>query len=378
MKQIGLLFLILLSSGESWACWCTGTPPLTPEILKKYPYVALVKVTSLEEFTMPGTDSASDRVAKFSVEAIENFKNPLPAVFILESYNTSCDIGLRPGQEWIIFAKENKGYATVYACNYSMQVENRKTVYYENTLRYRQAPEELLNSIRQLTGRPIKAENNRLEKFYPKGQRALLTIYNQETNEEARTVWRENGNLWGKEFYKAGVKNGPATWWNANGTLSSTETFANGIAIDTSRYWYDMDAYPAFVQNDQTLTKEARDSILRFQGVPHLRSIRVTDKQGKLRLSQELDWYGRLRDEAVGQPELGMEWRTAYDKQGHINFLSITRTNSNGEQEPLYRTEYQPDGSRQVVYYDNKGRLIRWTSIKDGIETVLEEKKYPD
>ena len=378
MKRIGLLLFVLLFSGESWACWCVGTPPLTQDILKKYPYVALVKVTSMDVFTRPGIDTTNSQSAKFTVDVLENFKRALPAEFILESFNTSCDIGLRPGQEWVIFAKEYKGYATVYACDYSMRYENNPTIYYENLWNYRQLPEELLNSIRQLTGRPIKVENNRIEKFYDGGQRALLTTYNQKTNQQERTVWRRNARLWGKEFYKAGVKNGPATWWNANGTLKSTETFLNGIAIDTSRYWYETDNDPTLTPNDQPLTKEARDSIVRVQPLLHRRAIRVTDKQGRLLLNQNFDMDGRLIEETIGQPEPDIEWRTAYDKQGHITFMLVTRTSSAGARVILYRIEYEPDGSRQVAYYDEKGRLIRWTTVKDGLEIIREEKHYPD
>ena len=321
------------------------------------------------------------RAGKFTVDVIENFKAPLPAELILESYRTSCDIGLRPGQEWIIFAKMYKGYATVYACDYSTQQESQPVISFATGLRYRQSSEELLNSVRQLTGRPIKVVNGKIEKFYANGRRALLTIYKQGGREEERTVWHENGRLWGKEFYRNGVKHGLAAWWNANGTPGSTETFADGIAVDTSRYWYNTDVDSAFVLNDRTLTEQVRDSTLRFHSMSHLQRVRVSDRQGRLRLGQEFDWYGRLRDETIGMPEMGMEWRTAYDPQGKINFLIVLRTHGlayQREDTALYRIEYQPDGSRQVIYYDEKGRMTRWSKFIDNKETVLEEKRYSD
>lgn len=46
--------------------------------------------------------------------------------------------------------------------------------------------------------------------------------------------------------------------------------------------------------------------------------------------------------------------------------------------EIVYRVDYDKDGSRQVAYYDTKGRLTRWGRINEGKETVLEEKHYPD
>lgn len=380
MKRIGLLTCILLLSYESWACWCIGPKPLTKDILKRYPYVALVRVTGLEPFVSPGERPDNSLTAKFTVEIIENFKNPLPKELLVESHMSSCDIGLRANQIWVIFAKKSGEYAQVYACDYSVHYRGEQPVREYENLRS-QSAEELLNTLRQLTGKPIKATDGRIEKFYANGRRALLTTYRNKGRDEERTVWHANGRLWGKEFYKNGVKNGSATWWNANGTPRSAETFVAGVAVDTSRYWHQTDVDTAFYPMT-SLTKQDRDSILRFYTHPRLEFIKIADRQGKLLNSRNYDRNGRLVDETVGVPKTGVECRTAYDKQGNVNFLLVTRAvptpNSEPTQEPVYKMEYQPDGSRQIAYYDLKGRLTRWVSVKNGVETVLEEKRYPD
>lgn len=376
MKSIGLLLSILLFSGKSWACFCGSPPSLTKEILNRYPYVALVKVKTMDDLLRPvNQDKRLERDGRFTVDVIENFREALPDTFILESYLTSCDIGLRPGQTWVIFARMHNGYATVYACDYSVQHGGQQPVGEYENLRS-QSAEELLNTVRQLTGKPIRATNGRLEKFYSNGQRALLTTYQNKGQNEERMVWHANGRLWGKEYYSKGLKNGPATWWNANGTPRSTETFVGGIAVDTSRHWHNTDTDTLWLQSTRSLSEQARDSILQFNKRSHIQSVTIADRRGRLINSRQYDWYGKLVDETVGVPETGIEWRTSYDKQGNINFLMVKRTTGNVN--VLYAIEYQPDGSRRTTYYDEKGRLIRWTSIKDGVETVLEEKKYPD
>ena len=381
MKQIGLITCVLLLTGKSWACWCGEPPLLTKAILTRYPYVALVKIKTMDDLLRPvGNRRRPGHEGRFTVDVIENFRKALPDTFILESFRTSCDIGLRPGQTWVIFAKQVNGQATVFACDYSIEYRAGQPVSEYEYLR-RPVAEERLNTIRQLTGRAINAPNGRIEKFYANGQRALLTVYKPDGGQE-RTAWYANGRLRGKEFYKKGLKQGPARWWNANGTPNSTETFAAGRTIDTSRYWYNTDTDTLWLQSTPSLTQLARDSIIQFNKASHLQRVTIADRQGRLLNSREYDWYGRLTDETISVPETGVDCRTAYDKQGNVNFLLVTRTVVEPGKEPtqqlLYRIDYDKDGSRQVAYYDAKGRLTRSISVRDGVEKVLEEKHYPD
>ena len=381
MKHIGLLTCALLLAGKSWACVCGSPPPLTKAILNRYPYVALVTVKTMDDLLRPVDNrKRPGRAGKFTVDVIENFGKALPDTFLLESFRTSCDIGLRPGQTWVIFAKEVNGYATVFACDYAIEYRGKQPVSEYEYLRS-QSAEELLNTVRQLTRRSINVPNGRIEKFYANGQRALLTLYGPDGGQD-RTVWYANGRLRGKEFYKKGMKHGSSLWWNANGTPNSTETFVAGMAIDTSRYWYNTDTDTLWLQSTPSLTEQARDSIIQFNRKSHLQRVTIADRQGRLLSSRNYDWYGRMTDEVVSVPETGIECRTAYDKQGNINFLLVTRSVSTTGNEPtqqvIYRLDYEKDGSRRAEYYDAKGRLTRYTSVKDGIETALEEKHYPD
>lgn len=381
MRLICLFYCLLLLSVESQACWCAGPKPLNAQILNRYQYVALVKVVSLEPFAGPGETLENSLTAKFTFEVVENFRNPLPKELLVESQMSSCDIGLRPNQTWVIFAKKLGNHAKVIGCDYSLRYDKEPERGSGYRIRYRTG-DELLNSLRQFTGRPIQAQGNKIEQFYPNGQRALLTTYRNKGQDEERTVWHTNGKLAGKESYRNGAINGRASWWFANGNPMSDETFAEGIAIDTSQHWYDMDVDSTYILTTPSLMQSARDSILRVSRLTHLRSVRIMDRQGRLLRDQEFDQNGRLIDEAIGVPETGIVCRTAYDKQGQINFLIVTRTNDRLGLDPeatlLYRIDYEAGGSREIAYYDTKGRLTRWVRIKEGIETVLQEKHYPD
>ncbi len=384
MKSIGLSICLLLLSFRSWGCMCGMPPPLTAEILKAYPYVALVKVVSLEKVAMLNDTSqrrSRTHGATFTFEVVENFKDKLPTKLMLDSYGTSCDIGLRPGQTWLIFAKDYKGFPNVNACDYSVRYDTATSIRDLTGLRYRLA-EELLNTVRQLTGRPIQSKNGQIERFYSNGQRALLAVYKSDGAEE-RTVWHENGRLRGKEFYHKGLKHGPAIWWYDDGTLNSTERFENGIAIDTSRYWSPTDSIlgssPPRVPSE--LTNHALDSLLHIAQSLRLKSLSVRDNQGRVVLGQQFDRRGQIRSETIGSPEAGMEWSTAYSEQGQINFLIVMRLSGSGrsqERRILYRIDYEKDGSREVAYYDEKHRLLRWTKVQNGTETVLQQNHYKD
>jgi len=382
MKRVGLLIYLLLLSSDVWACWCGTPPPLTKEILNRYPYVALVKVKTMDQLLRPvNTPKPQLQEGRFTVDVLESFRNPLPDTLILESYNTSCDIGLRPGQTWIVFAKLVNGQPLVYACDYSLRYDRELERGSGYQIRDR-IGDELLNSLRQFMGRPIQATNNKIERFYPNGQRALLTTYRRGGAEQERTVWYANGRLAGKESYKNGAIHGRSTWWFVSGNPMVDEAFADGIAIDTSRYWYYNDVDSSFILTTLSLTQPARDSILRANKLSHLRSVRIRDRQGRLLRDQQFDQNGRLADEAIGVPETGVVCRTAYDRHGQVNFLIVTRTKNRSGLDPeatlLYRIDYASDGSREIAYYDTKGRLTRWVRIKAGVETVLQEKYYPD
>ncbi|MBC8152292.1 MAG: hypothetical protein H7Z72_05215 [Bacteroidetes bacterium] len=354
---------------------------MNAEILKKYPYVALVKVKTMDQLLRPvNTPKPQSREGRFTVDILENFKNTLPDTLILESYNTSCDIGLRPGQTWIVFAKLVHGQAVVYACDYSLRYDQELKRGSGYQIRDRTG-DELLNSLRRFTGRPIQATDNKIEQFYPNGQRALLTTYRRGGAEEERTVWYANGKLAGKESYKNGAINGRSTWWFVNGNPMVDEAFAQGIAIDTSRRWYDNNIDSVWVQTTPGFSLSERDSTLRASRQSNLQSISIADKKGQLLRSAQYSQEGRLMDESISVPETGVTCRTAYDKQGQINSLIVTcgyGVTLNREGRLLYRIDYEPDGSRQVAYYDTKGRLTRWVRVKEGIETVLQEKHYPD
>ena len=382
MVRIALLIHVLLLPSGVWACWCGMPPPLTRDILKQYPYVALVKVKTMDQLLRPvKTPKPQSREGRFTVDVLESFRNPLPDTLTYPDFNTSCDDGLRPGQTWIIFGRVFNGQVFVDACGYSQRYDReleRGSGYHVRD----RIGDELLNSLRQFTGRPIQATDNKIERFYPNGQRSLLTTYRRGGAEEERTVWYANGKLAGKESYRNGAIDGRAKWWFADGNPMVDETFSKGIAVDTSRRWYNTDTDTLWLQSTPSLTEQARDSIIQFNSKSHLQRVTIADQKGQLLNSRNYDWYGRLADETISVPETGIKCRTAYDKQGQINFLLVMRTvvtpRKEPTQQPLYRVEYEPDGSRQVAYYDAKGRLTRLTSVKNGLETVLEEKHYPD
>ena len=159
------------------------------------------------------------------------------------------------------------------------------------------------------------------------------------------------------------------------------ETFAEGIAIDTSRRWYDNYTDSVWVKTTPVLTPFQRDSTLRASRQSNLQSISIADKKGRLLRSAQYSREGRLYDEVISVPQTGVTCRTAYNPQGQINFLIVMQSvgaGHNREERLLYRIEYEPNGSRQVAYYDAKGRLTRWISVKNGVETVLGEKYYSD
>lgn len=400
------LLLLVGYSVSIFACHCSNYDPLNEVTYKKYKYIAFVKIKTFAPFTAPA-DSRKDHqyssLALFTVDILENYKAPLPDTLLMDGYKTSCDIGLRPGQEWMIFVNDLQDYATVLPCNYSFQYRDRdgKRDLADNS------GDAVINQLRKAFNlKPDIVRNGHVESFYPTGRKETSTFYKLGKFDGERLYWYPNGQLWGRETYINGLKNEVAERWYPNGQLSEHETYVNGLKegvaekwfddghvahkekysrgmlVDTSQSWYESNTYLPTLRMLSDMYQQSLDSTQRLYGGHQLLNTSLYDQQGHQLYAKSYYRTGRIMFESLSLPDKGIEYVTRFRENGLIQMTSLSETVQSqlygSIRQTLVEIDYNEDGTQRGFYNDRKGRLLRRTLIKNGVETVLEEKQYDD
>ena len=199
MKKLFVLFLLTITvSTFSFACKC-DFKQLTKENLNNFRYIALVKIKSFQPINLPihyvgmGNHSLEyiPTTAKFSVEYIENFKGTMPKEFIMTAYNSSCDPGIRDGEEWLLFSNEEEGYPMIHPCGFSVRYRDK------NGEINKHCPMNVCNlDLVRANLKPfIFEKTGLLQEFYENKTPKYLETYNHNLLEGKRVFWYANGNV---------------------------------------------------------------------------------------------------------------------------------------------------------------------------------------
>ncbi len=361
----------LLKWGIAPACSCS-TPPLTEVIFRQFSYVARVKVTSFKPFTR---DSAfvnreyGTQTAVFTCTTLENFGPELPKEILMSSYRTSCDIGLREGEEWLIFVKKDKGYSIVHPCSYSQQLANknneRRSYRYDRT-------NDFLNQLRTWSNRPLVIKDGRVEEAYANGQKALSELYQQGILVGERQAWYPNGQLRGKETYVKGKLDGEARWYYPDGKIESKSVYQDGRRVGTWQTWsgtQDTLSARLFGSLYRISVDSARSALTKRR----LSDSTVYDPVDETVLYQlQYDQLGSRRAETTRMGDLTQTTRYL---EGKLGTVTVSRVKT---WQPVFDINWRGDGTQTVFYYDSKGRQTKVVQVATGRETVLRTWTYPD
>jgi antitoxin component YwqK of YwqJK toxin-antitoxin module len=123
MKLIKFLFILLLiDSGNANACSCIfiSDDEFVSATVKRYDFIALVKIKSVkvQSFIIGKSSTKSDFA---QIEIIELFKGNKVDSIHIRGIGTSCDMGVRPGAEWLIYGGESNTYYSTNSCTHSTQ-----------------------------------------------------------------------------------------------------------------------------------------------------------------------------------------------------------------------------------------------------------------
>ena len=338
MKKIFILNLFLLISFSTvWACKC-DIRPLTKQDFDKYDYIALVKVKTFEPFSIPTHFDSWHlgylvQTAKFTVEYLENYKGNMPMEFIMKYYNSSCDPGIRDGEEWMIFAIENKGYPTITACTHSQRYSNKKGNIdsFCNDIN--------LTFLRKEFKTIPPNHEGLVEQFYPNKQSKSIENYKNGLMNGKRIFWYANGKVRGQEIFKDGKRDGICKWWFEDGNQACEVKYRDGILVDTAWVWQKK-------QKAKSDTNKKNEYFLK---------VFTIYKDGKEFNKRDYFEDGTLCFEQIILGDGNVKMTNVWTEKGQLDKLYTEKWDENSKTfKEEYYMDYRPDKNLRKIYYHNK------------------------
>ncbi len=241
--QITFLILILFSV-KSLACSCVMKPDFkTKEDLNEYKFIAHIKINGVNQAENVETDSY---VHQMTFEILELYKGEnIKDILVSGSHSslkgwTSCDLGERVGDEWIIFGYYNehlKKLTTGY-CTRSKKIKlinGYEDLKYHNQLTLKKKLQLLFDKKQE---EPFY--NGKRIEYYNNGNKQLEENYVNGVINGQRILWYPNKELQSNQYYSYGKKKGTFNWYSNKGNLIKIEKFRNDIPVDTTTIWRDI------------------------------------------------------------------------------------------------------------------------------------------
>lgn len=350
MKKLLFLLLSLLHGLPSMACRCSGLPTLDSlSQLDKYDFIARVVITN------PGLNmmGAAGKFQKFRI--IEQFKGDTASKAFEPLGNSSCDLGIGKGEEWLLFGFLKDGELVINAC--------------DRNVRYRSANGERdwyfkrgiadLEIVRTLYKRNITVHKNGAEtSFYPNGQKEIEENYLNNQLHGWRNIWHPNGQLHGRENYVHDTLEGKVEWFYASGQIKSEAWYKKGNKWNISRIYYDSTIEGPYKEPLLRIYKTADSLYADFKKV-QVQYETIYNTDGTRATTREYYRSGKIKSEYI-EKNNEHRVRIEYFNNGNINYIHNYLNNT-----PVgLLQEFNQDGSlKRTAEYDKDGRY-KWMDWK--------------
>lgn len=240
MKKL-LVLLFFFSPAITFACMCPQYHRDMNRAFKEYSFIAYVKI---KKRAIPDkSDSVLikqhyewNNLRIVETELLELYKGTENIKIAEWGAGTSCDMGIRENEEWILFGNYiDENYVSVSYCNVWIKLTNPDGEWhwmYESGM-------EAKNELRRLAGMPEKRfENGQHTLFYSDGNKLAEQVYNNGLLEGYRKVYYSNGRLMKEGFFEKGKPSGSHKEYARHGQLIS-EFYYEKEHITHSVWWYD-------------------------------------------------------------------------------------------------------------------------------------------
>jgi antitoxin component YwqK of YwqJK toxin-antitoxin module len=358
MKIKLTLIILFFSIVKSYSCSCDPKPAFeSQDDLKEYDFIAHVKITNIKELENQDSDFL---IHQMSFNILELYKgNELKDILVTGSNQllkdwTSCDLGEKIGDEWIVFGYTNKKneLQTGY-CTRSKKFKSSDG--YEN-LSFPNKP-NLKKRLQLLFDKEIIEESyngNRIE-YYENRIKKLEESYKKQKLNGIRKLWYPNGNLQSIQNYRKGYKNGVFKWYSKKGNLIKIEKFKKDINIDTTNIWRSSSVSRLSVSVYSDLNNVTEKEAFEILSKKHIWKQYIYDKKGNTLYSV---WYlpnGDKWKEFKFDKKSKQSINKYYDLKGKIKSELIT---AKGKR--VSEKEWNKLGElTKHKMYDKKGKLIK-------------------
>jgi antitoxin component YwqK of YwqJK toxin-antitoxin module len=334
VRTLSLFILSLFFVNKVSACSCVNDiKDLNSEYqLDPYEFVALVKITD-DKVYKKSTTKDHRSVGLLGIKILELFKGePVQEIFE-EDIQTSCDMGIEKGQEWMLFGKKINGKLSIIPCD-----RNAKYKDLNGFREWRRHAYTDLIALRKLYKHPVKTygTEKRIE-YYANKQTEIEENYINGKLDGARKIWYPNGVLFGMQHFKMDSLHGRSDWFYPSGQIQKSDFYIDGKSAHISRFYYD----------SKKLQSESSSQV-RFET--------VFDSFGNPIVSKVFDSDGRLQSESF--IDLVKKTRTTVYYQRNCFVAEISYTKD--DQSFGHYIRYGENGLPSREWdYDEKGRVIR-------------------
>jgi antitoxin component YwqK of YwqJK toxin-antitoxin module len=346
---ITLLLPCLLTAPAVRACVCLPLPPLDKlSQLEQYSFIALVVIT--DDGDIPADRFKDSGVLKFNI--LRQFKGQPVGQLIEYAKNSSCDLGISAGEEWLLFGSLAAGELHIQACERNVMYRNKSG---ERDWMSREGI-DALDKLTELYRLPVPSFRDGVHTvLYKNGQKELEENYLQNKLQGDRKVWYANGRLRISEHFVNGLPDGKSEWWFPSGQLFRESYFRAGKNYNVSRFYYDTTLLPGMKRMLVPMIYATEDSLVNeFHRIQvHYES--VYDNDGNAIIRREYYQSGVIKSESTdGENKEGV--RITYYTNGRMQTLTHTYNN---KQRGLYH-EYKENGElKRSGVNDEKGDL-KW------------------
>ncbi|MES2429230.1 MAG: hypothetical protein V4560_19765 [Bacteroidota bacterium] len=226
------ILLILVFARDAMACKC-ATPELNSRELKRYDFIALVKIVKL-----PATNPVSQNRANghIRIQVLDLFKGKTTQWAYDDGFNSDCMLYLKEGEQWLFFAYYFKGKLSVDQCTHSVRyADNTGLREWTGADFWKDNGVAWMAKLRALYGRPV-ISNAKSKVFYANGKLEIEQSIKQNKLDGLRKIYYPNGPLFLIEQFKNGQRVGASDKYSVSGQLLEHVIYSNGLIRSSSVY----------------------------------------------------------------------------------------------------------------------------------------------
>lgn len=359
IRMITLMIISMLFMQNLNASFCFRRPAKIDSLsqLKKYDFIALVKIVDDQDLKNE-TANNFQVIGLLTIEIIELFKGDKVDKLLEFSKNSTCDIGISKGDEWILFGEMRNGKMSVDAPARNIRYKNNNEV---RDWRNQKGFYELMQ-LRKLYQHPEKVFKNETRKeFYSNGQIEITEYYRNGKLNGERAIWYPDGKLLGRQFYVDGSLDGKSQWFYPSGQIHEEGYYLKGMPYNVHKNYWDSNMINDLTQElredfIKTISKGKDPTDLVLLNRVNLRTEYVYDSKGQVIVSRGYSIFGKLERECFTDTDRKCSTIIYYHHNGSISSIMYSLNSKNYGH---YQT-YDENGLLKEGWdYDENGEKIK-------------------